>query len=320
MNSQSIHNFEFVRREPATSPILFEILLPDCDSAILKITAEEVSNFIFYTYVLSSIYFLHIFQRLIIHHHGAFSNQPLPIIAIQLSSINHVAIYLHFVWDNLFRYLFNTLLGLPYGSSFFYPTPQHLTEVFLRISIYHPTSEGLDFWTKQLLLLAIELAILSISNSIILWYEVQQERWRISTDHLADKEFQVQAKANECVKGGCQNGDLDHRLSHISESLELRLEDNHRFEGKDDEYQALCSDISDVVEDLENIVSQTGDSSVSSAHDLDTLWGLIERSKWGFGSEEGIEETHSDEIDEEEWSILGGECCFETSNKGNISS
>ncbi|KAF7894290.1 hypothetical protein EAF00_007804 [Botryotinia globosa] len=320
MNSQSVHNFEFVRTEPTTSQILFEILLPGCDNAILKITAEGVSNFVFYTYVLSSIFFLHIFQRLIIHHHGAFSNQPLPIIAIQLSSINHVAIYLHCVWDNLFRYLFNTVLGLPYGSSFFYPTPQHLTEVFLRISIYHPTSEGLDFWKKQLLLLAIELAILNIFNCIIPWYGVQQERWRISTDQLADKEFQVQAKANECVKGACQNGDLDHQLSQISEPLELRLEDNHRAEGKDDEYKVVCSDISDVVEDLEDIISQTRDSGVSSAHDLDTLWGLIERSEWGVESKEVVKEIHGDEIDEGEWSILGESIVLVHRNEGDIRS
>ncbi|TGO37094.1 hypothetical protein BHYA_0106g00270 [Botrytis hyacinthi] len=165
-------------------------------------------------------------------------------------------------------------------------------EVLLRISIYHPTSEGLNFWTKQLLVLAIELVVLSISNRIIPWYEAQQERWRMSTDHLADQEFQIKVQANERGKRAYQNGDLDYQSSHISEPLELQLEDIHRAEGRDDEYQALCSDISDVAEDLENIISQTGNSSVSSVHDFDTLWGLIERNKWGVESEEGVKKGH----------------------------
>ncbi|KAF5867804.1 uncharacterized protein Bfra_007002 [Botrytis fragariae] len=286
MNSHSIHNFEFVRTEPTTSQILFEILLPDCDNAILKITTKEASNFIFYTYVLSSIYLLYSFQKAIIHHHGTFSNQSLPIIASHLSSINHAAIYLHCVWDNLFRYLFNTLLGLPYGTSFFYPTPQCLIEVFLLISIYHPTSEGLNFWTKHL------------SFSPLNWLTAR------AMAHVDGTLNRQRAKANECVKRACQNGDLDNQVSHIPEPLELQLEDNLGVEGRDDEYQALFSDISDVVEDLENIISQIGDSGVANAHDLDTLWGLIERSKWGVESE-GVKEIHGDKIDEEEWSILG---------------
>ncbi|KAF7913351.1 uncharacterized protein EAE98_011576 [Botrytis deweyae] len=209
-----------------------------------------------------------------------------------------------------------------FGTIFFdtFSTLFSAYQVFLRISIYHPTSEGLNFWTKQLLVLAIEMAVLSISNCIVPWYEAQQERWRMSTDPLADKEFQIQANASEFVKRACQNGDLNHQLSHISEPLELQLEDNQGVQGKDDEYQALCSDISDAVEDLENIISQTGDSGVSNAHDLDTLWGLIERSKWAVESEDGVKEIHGDEIDEEEWSILGESVVLVHRNEGNMSS
>ncbi|TGO57194.1 hypothetical protein BCON_0068g00250 [Botryotinia convoluta] len=126
----------------------------------------------------------------------------------------------------------------------------------------------------------------------------------MSTDHLPDKEFQIQAQANECVAKACQNGDPDHPVSHISEPVELQFEDSG-VEGRDNENQALRSDISNVVEDLEYIISKTGNSGVSNAHDLDTLWGLIERSKWSVESEEGVKEIHGDEINEEEWSILG---------------
>ncbi|THV47114.1 hypothetical protein BGAL_0334g00110 [Botrytis galanthina] len=177
-------------------------------------------------------------------------------------------------------------------------------EVFLRISIYHPTSEGLNFWTKQLLVLAIELTVLSISNCIIPWYEALQERRRMSTDRLADQEFQIQAQANERGKRAYQNGDLDHPVSHISGPLELKLEDNG-VEERDDENQALRPDVSNVAEDLEYIISKIGDSGVSNVHDLDTLWGLIERSKWSVEREEGVKEGHGDEINEEECNILG---------------
>ncbi|TGO25795.1 hypothetical protein BPAE_0072g00150 [Botrytis paeoniae] len=209
-----------------------------------------------------------------------------------------------------------------FGTIFFatFSTLSSVFQVFLPISIFHPTSEGLNFWTKQLLVFAIELAVLGIFNCIIPWYKAQQERWRMSMNHLADKEFQIQAKANESVKKACQNGALDHTVSHISEPLELQLEDNPEVEGRDDQNQALCSDISDVVEDLDYIISKTGYSGVSNAHDLDTLLGLIERSKWGVESEEGVKEIHGDEIDEEEWSILGGSVVLVHQNEGNISS
>lgn len=145
MHSQSIHSSEFVCTEAKTSRTLFEILLLGCHNCILKITAEEVSNLNLYTYVLSSIYLLYLFQRVIIRHPHIFYSQYFTVTAINLSSNNHAAIYLHCVWDNLLRYLFNTLLGLLYRSSFFYPTPQHFLKVFLCISVYHPTSERLDF-------------------------------------------------------------------------------------------------------------------------------------------------------------------------------
>ncbi|TGO86633.1 hypothetical protein BPOR_0288g00090 [Botrytis porri] len=198
-----------------------------------------------------------------------------------------------------------------FGTIFFatFSTLSSIFQVFLPISIYHPTSEGLDFWTKQLIVLAIELAVLSISQYIISWYEAQQERWRMSTNYLADREFHIQAQANECVKKSCQNGNPYHPVSQISEPLELQLEDNG-VEGRDDENQALRSDINNAVKDLENIISQTGDSGVSNAHDLDTLWGLIERSKWSVESEEGVKEIYGDEIDEAEWGILPGRVLF----------
>lgn len=97
----------------------------------------------------------------------------------------------------------------------------------------------------------------------------------------------------------------------------MKFEDNG-VEERDDDNQALRPDISNVAEDLEYIISKIGDSGVSNVHDLDTLWGLIERSKWSV-EREGVKEGHGDEINEEECNILRGSFVLVHQNEGDMS-
>lgn len=309
MQSQSTYNLEFVLPEHKTPQVLFEILFSsDNDNLTLAITAEGVSTLLFIAYVLSSIYLLYRFQRAIIQHHQILLQGPPTINAIVLFGINHEAIYLHCLWDNLLRYIFNTLLRLPYGTSFFYPAPQSPLEIIPRLMLPHPTSEGLDFWTKLLLIFSSELSGFAIMRYILPWYEVQQERQSISQKPSTNKDFESLAKMENLLNEMYSNKGLGHNTAGGSGHRSLQLEDR-RHEGEGVEGAIGGNPTPDsagyVMATLEDIISETRESHINSVHDLDVLWSLIEGYTWGIEKKRDLEQMLIDASAKEECSILG---------------
>ncbi|KAJ8067858.1 hypothetical protein OCU04_003448 [Sclerotinia nivalis] len=298
MYSKSLPNLEFVLVETKTPRVLLKVLSSDDVNPIITLTAEGVSNALFFTYILSSIYLLYIFQRVITRRHKLFFNRSPTLIFIALIRINHKAIYLHCLLDNLLRYIFNTLLGLPYGFSFFYPAPQSPLEIFPRWIFPNPTSEGLDFWTKLILLLGSELGVLATVKCINPWYEARQRRKHILQQALTDKKSQFQARVNQ-VSIIYGHNSLAVNRSRFQNLQVKNRGDGEKIEAGVDGNQAPTSNTSNVVEDLERIISKTETSHVSSVHDLEILWSLLEGNKWGFDMERISGQAHSDEVSEE---------------------
>ncbi|KAA8570228.1 hypothetical protein EYC84_002543 [Monilinia fructicola] len=198
MSPQSMPNFEFVLCEPKTSQVLFNVSFPPRNpSPLLTITAEGISNLLFSAYVLSSIYTLYKFQQAIIRHHKTLRRENPTINTLALCGINYIAIFLHCLWDNVLRYIFNARLGLPYGVSFFYPVPQSPLEMIPSALFPHPTSEDLDFRTKYFLLLGAELGGFMMFRFFLPWYEARPQRPRNVRRTWTGARIQTQAGAGE---------------------------------------------------------------------------------------------------------------------------
>lgn len=135
---------------------------------------------------------------------------------------------------------------------------------------------------------------------------------------MTKKKLRIQANANECVRNTSRTRDLDYPLNHVSRLLGLQIEDT-RIEGRDDGNQALCLDVSNLVEGLEHFISKTGDSDISNAHDLNVLWNLMQANQWGIKREENVKDMDSDETVEGECSILEESLVLVGQNEGNVS-
>ncbi|KAI9640495.1 hypothetical protein NHQ30_011241 [Ciborinia camelliae] len=316
MYSQSLPNFEFVLAEPKTRRLLFEVLFSSYDAnEILTITAdpEAISTVLFCIYVLSSIYFLSAFQNAVVYKHKVLFGGSPTINAIALFLINYHAVYLHCLWDNLHRYLFNTILGLPYGTSFFYPVPQSPSEIFPRWVFPHQTSEGLDFWTKFLILLAGELIVFVI-KSVLSRHEDRQQQQCHSQVPSEDNKVQVQAGMSKVVEEGCDNEDLDYLWPKYKEVVNRFSQGQPRdVAGVGRHLESLGSDTRNAVEEIRPNVSGIGYSPISPVHgniklfgptNIENRWSLIEWRKWHAGMPRKLAQVDSDEVDEQGYDII----------------
>lgn len=309
MYSQAMPNVEFVVAEPETSQVLFEVFLSsDTTYRVLTVTAEGVASVLFYTYVLSSIYILYKFQQGLIHYHKTLFNGTNTINAIRLFGIIHIAIHLHGVWDSLLQYIFTRIFGFSWELAC-YNSPQAVLRTFPRLIFPHPTSEGLDYWTKFLLILGSELGGFFTTKA---GPPIDHYRQRKFQSTLSNQNGQVQAGLTKFTETGRHDQGFHYLMDRYQEVIDGFS--HSQAGGKKGFYEqgvmgqnTNCTDgeLESALEDFEDSYLRGiyDDIELSNAFKDIIKLTLIEGNKWWDGMESKVAQENGDEIDKQKSGI-----------------